>query len=371
MKPFIHFDQLTKKFGAHTAVDRLSGRWEAGSSVGIVGANGAGKSTLLRLLSGISAPTSGTLKISGRLASLLEVGTGFHPELTGRENIFLYGQILGLRRAEIRAQLDAIADFSGVSAQLDLPLKHFSSGQKIRLGFSVAAQLRSDIILLDEVLGVGDAAFQQQSFERMQSLLSEEGRMVVVVSHHLGTIRRMCTQALWIDAGRERHSGAVADVLEAYKNAYASSENTGTLPNNPWVASVRWLGTLVAGQPARLEVALNNISPLQRPNLRLTLFNQHGEFLAPLSPVTSGLGSDWWPERAQIALEFDRLPLMRGTYHLGLRLTENDLELVHLPIALPFAVEEGLYFPKGDTFAPRFNGLWLDPHWTVASSDPA
>lgn len=371
MKPFIHFDQLTKKFGAHTAVDRLSGRWEAGSSVGIVGANGAGKSTLLRLLSGISSPTSGTLKISGRLASLLEVGTGFHPELTGRENIFLYGQILGLRRAEIRAQLDAIADFSGVSAQLDLPLKHFSSGQKIRLGFSVAAQLRSDIILLDEVLGVGDAAFQQQSFERMQSLLSEEGRMAVVVSHHLGTIRRMCTQALWIDAGRERHSGPVADVLEAYKNAHASSENTGTLPNNSWVASVRWSGTLVAGQPARLEVALNNNSPLQRPNLRLTLFNQHGEFLAPLSPVTSGLGSDWWPERAQIALEFDRLPLMRGSYHLGLRLTENDLELVHLPIALPFAVEEGLYFPNGDTFAPRFNGLWLDPQWTVASSDPA
>jgi hypothetical protein len=187
----------------------------------------------------------------------------------------------------------------------------------------------------------------------------------------LGTIRRMCTQALWLEAGRERLSGPVADVLEAYKNAYAAPEETETFNTNPWIASVRWSNSLVAGQPARLEVALNNNSPLQRPNLRLTLFNQHGEFLAPLSPVTSGLESILWPKRARIVLEFDRLPLMRGTYHLGLRLTENDLELAHLPVALPFAVEEGLYFPKGDTFAPRLNGLWLDPRWTVAESNPA
>jgi lipopolysaccharide transport system ATP-binding protein len=365
MTPHIAFHELTKKFGSHTALDGVSGHWMAGHAVGVVGANGAGKSTLLRLISGISSPTSGRLNVQGRLASLLEVGTGFHPELTGRENIYLYGQILGLRRSEIRRQLDAVVDFAGVGSQLDLPLKHYSSGQKIRLGFSVAAQLRADILLLDEVLGVGDAAFQQQSFERMQSLLADEGRLVVVVSHHLGTIRRMCGSVLWLDQGRAKQFGPTSEVLDAYQGQDPTAAHAPFAPSG-WVERLGWDRPLVAGQPAVLEIRLKNESPLERPNLRLSLFNQNGEFVAPFSPVTSGLwAGQSWPANAQIRMSFDRLPLMRGRYHLGLRLTDNDVELERVDVALPFEVNEGLYFPNGDTFAPKHNGVWLTPTWEL------
>lgn len=370
MRTRIEFERLTKRFGAFTALNAIDGVWEGGQSIGVVGANGAGKSTLLRLISGISAPTSGRIHVQGRLASLLEVGTGFHPELTGRENIFLYGQILGLKRAEIRAQFDAIVDFSGVAEQIDLPLKHYSSGQKIRLGFSVAAQLQSDVLVLDEVLGIGDAAFQQQSFERMQSLMREEGRLVVVVSHHLGTVRRLCTHGYWLEAGKVKQSGDIQSVLEAYQGRTASTSDDTAFASDPWIRSVRWMTPPVAGQPAELQVGLRNPTTLQRPNLRLTLFNQNGEFLAPLSPVTSGTPfTEMWPAEAIISLRFDRLPLMRGSYHLGIRLTQNDLLLSHHPVGLAFQVDEGLFFPGGDTFAPRFNGVWLNPDWSVAASD--
>jgi lipopolysaccharide transport system ATP-binding protein len=367
MTPHIAFDQLTKKFGSYTALDAVSGHWTAGQAIGVVGANGAGKSTLLRLLSGISAPTSGRMDVQGRLASLLEVGTGFHPELTGRENIYLYGQILGLRRSEIRRQLDAVVDFAGVGSQLDLPLKHYSSGQKIRLGFSVAAQLQADILLLDEVLGVGDAAFQQQSFERMQSLLADEGRLVVVVSHHLGTIRRMCGSVLWLDHGRTKQFGPTSEVLDAYQGLDSATAPAPFVPSS-WVAHLGWDRPLVAGQPAVLNVHIKNEQPLARPNLRLSLFNQNGEFLAPFSPVTSGLwAGQSWPAHAKIQMSFDRLPLMRGRYHLGLRLTDNDVELERTDVALPFEVNEGLYFPHGDTFAPKHNGVWLAPTWELGA----
>lgn len=365
MTPRIEFDQLTKKFGAFTALDGVSGRWSAGQAIGVVGANGAGKSTLLRLLSGISTPSSGSLHVQGRLASLLEVGTGFHPELTGRENIYLYGQILGLRRSEIRRQLDAVVDFAGVGSQLDLPLKHYSSGQKIRLGFSVAAQLQADILLLDEVLGVGDAAFQQQSFERMQSLLADDGRLVVVVSHHLGTVRRMCGSVMWLDQGRVRQFGPTSDVLGAYQGLDPAAPPSLFEPSL-WVAHLGWSGPLVAGQPAELQIRLANEEPLARPNLRLSLFNQNGEFLAPFSPMTSGVWAGRpWPANAFLRMSFDRLPLMRGRYHLGLRITENDVELDRRDVALPFEVNEGLFFPQGDTFAPKHNGVWLSPFWEL------
>lgn len=186
-----------------------------GEVVGIVGKNGSGKSTLLKLLARVTAPTEGTATLRGRVGSLLEVGTGFHADLTARENIYLNGALLGMTRAEMNAQLDAIIAFSEVGRFLDTPVKRFSTGMYIRLGFAVAAHIRSDILLVDEVLAVGDAAFQRKCLDKM-SALSDEGRTVLFVSHNMGTVRTLCPRVVWLDEGRVRQDGPARDVVTAY-----------------------------------------------------------------------------------------------------------------------------------------------------------
>jgi lipopolysaccharide transport system ATP-binding protein len=186
-----------------------------GETLGLVGANGAGKSTLLKLLARVTAPTTGELRYRGRLASLLEIGTGFHRELTGRENIFLNGSILGMSRREIRRRLDAIVAFAGVEKHLDTPVKRYSSGMYVRLAFAVAAHLESDILLVDEVLAVGDAAFQQACLGRMREAASD-GRAVVFVSHNASSVRQLCRTGLLLDGGRVAAAGPIDDVLAAY-----------------------------------------------------------------------------------------------------------------------------------------------------------
>jgi lipopolysaccharide transport system ATP-binding protein len=219
------WNSLTRPFSAHAGRGRKAERiWalrdvsfnvHEGDVVGIVGRNGAGKTTLLRLLSRITEPTSGRAHIYGRVGSLLEVGTGFHPELTGRENIFLSGAILGMRKAEIRRKLDEIVDFSGVERFIDTPVKRYSSGMYVRLAFSVAAHLQPEILLIDEVLAVGDAAFQKKSLGKM-SEVAHEGRTVLFVSHGMGAVRSLCTSAIWLENGRVAASGSAADVVSAY-----------------------------------------------------------------------------------------------------------------------------------------------------------
>ena len=192
---------------------RRSGRSEIltfdvdeGEVLGVIGLNGAGKSTLLKILSRITEPTSGSSRTRGRVGALLEVGTGFHPELTGRENIFLNGVILGMRRAEIRARFDEIVAFAGVEQFLDTPLKRYSSGMYLRLAFAVAAHVDPDIVIVDEVLAVGDVQFRQRCLGRMSDF-GREGRTVVFVSHDLGSVNQICERSLWLDGGRLRMDG--------------------------------------------------------------------------------------------------------------------------------------------------------------------
>ncbi|HET7046020.1 MAG TPA: ABC transporter ATP-binding protein [Gaiellaceae bacterium] len=186
-----------------------------GETVGVVGANGAGKSTLLRILSRITQPTAGVSRTRGRVGSLLEVGTGFHQELSGRENIFLNGAILGMKRREIRSRFDEIVAFSGVERFLDTPLKRYSSGMYLRLAFAVAAHVDPDILVVDEVLAVGDAAFREKCLGRMTEL-GREGRTVLFVSHDLGAVARICPRVLWLERGRLRDDGRSAEVIEHY-----------------------------------------------------------------------------------------------------------------------------------------------------------
>jgi lipopolysaccharide transport system ATP-binding protein len=194
-----------------------------GEVLGVIGPNGAGKSTLLKILSRITEPTAGRAVLSGRVGSLLEVGTGFHNELTGRENVYLSGAILGMRKAEIDARFDAIVDFSGLNRFLDTPVKRYSSGMRVRLGFAVAAHLEPEVLLVDEVLAVGDAAFQQKCMGKMESL-EQGGRTILFVSHNMPSIKHLCSTALWLDNGQTVMAGEAGAVVDAYLAADVPSE---------------------------------------------------------------------------------------------------------------------------------------------------
>jgi ABC-2 type transport system ATP-binding protein/lipopolysaccharide transport system ATP-binding protein len=200
-----------------------------GEVVGIIGHNGAGKSTLLRILARITEPTSGASRTRGRVGALLDVGTGFHPELSGRENVFLSGAILGLRRSEIRRRFDDIVSFAGIEKFLDTPIKRYSSGMYLRLAFSVAAHLEPDVVVVDEILAVGDAEFQRRSLGRM-SEFANEGRTVLFVSHDLGAVSRICGRVIWMDQGTIRHDGPVARGIEAYLGAHGGQASYVELP---------------------------------------------------------------------------------------------------------------------------------------------
>ena len=187
-----------------------------GDVLGIIGKNGAGKSTLLKLLSQVTAPTLGSIKIDGKIASLLEVGTGFHPELTGRENIFLNGAILGMKRSEIRSKLDEIIDFSGVEKYIDTPVKRYSSGMFVRLAFAVAAHLDPEIMIVDEVLAVGDAEFHKKAMQKMKAVSQGQGRAVLFVSHNLSSIKFLCNRAILLNQGKVHFEGEVDDTIDKY-----------------------------------------------------------------------------------------------------------------------------------------------------------
>lgn len=206
-----------------TALDDVSLRIAHGEIVGIIGSNGAGKSTLLKILSRITHPTSGSIRVDGRVASLLEVGTGFHEELTGRENLYLNGSILGMKRSQVDRKLTDIVAFAGVERFIDTPIKHYSSGMRLRLGFAVAAHLDPDILIVDEVLAVGDATFQRKCINAMEGLRGG-GRTVLFVSHNMAAVENLCTRVVWIDGGRVRQDGPAHEVIRSYMGAHATGD---------------------------------------------------------------------------------------------------------------------------------------------------
>lgn len=220
------------------ALDDVSFQVKQGEVLGIIGRNGAGKSTLLKILSRVTTPTSGQVKIKGRIASLLEVGTGFHPELTGRENVFLNGAILGMTKAEIRKKFDEIVAFSEIEEFIDTPVKRYSSGMYVRLAFAVAAHLEPEILICDEVLAVGDAQFQKKCLGKMQDVSQRQGRTVLFVSHNMGAVAQLTTRCLLLALGKNEFSGSPEIAIEKYSNVGSikslTSFNVGTIPRKVW-----------------------------------------------------------------------------------------------------------------------------------------
>jgi len=206
---------------------------QEGDVLGIIGKNGAGKSTLLKILSRVTTPTTGTIKARGRIASLLEVGTGFHPEMTGRDNIYMNGAILGMTKQEITRKLDEIVDFSGVERYLDTPTKRYSSGMTVRLGFAIAAHLDPEILVVDEVLAVGDAEFQKKAIGKMQDVSKGEGRTVLFVSHNMASVRRLCNNGVLMKDGFIVQTGGIEEITDAYLSEFATNNQVRSVDFEP------------------------------------------------------------------------------------------------------------------------------------------
>jgi len=300
-----------------------------GESIGIIGRNGAGKSTLLKILSKITPPTEGKVTIRGRIASLLEVGTGFHPELTGRENIFFNGSLLGMKRQEIESKFDEIVDFSGVEKFLDTSLKHYSSGMQLRLAFSVAAFLEPEILVIDEVLAVGDAEFQKKCLGKMEDV-TKSGRTILFVSHNLIAIKTLCTSGVLLDQGKTVISGPISSVISAYMSEHQAYDGRQEVVDYKLNDAVRlkefWVSSrdVEVFSELQFRIRLHSESPNPLSGLALLFFNAYQERVAIIDLRNTDLFkiSKIKPE-IEVSLKIDSMPLIEGDYNVGLYVESN------------------------------------------------
>ena len=330
---------------------------ERGETVGIIGRNGAGKSTLLKILSRITAPSAGEVRIRGRLVALIELGSGFHPELTGRENVFLNGAILGMRRREVAAKLDRIVEFAGVREFIDVPVKWYSSGMYVRLGFAIAAHLEQDILLVDEVLAVGDAAFQARCFSRIAEL-KRDGATVLIISHDLAAIERLCGRALLLEAGRAHRLGHAREVVAAYQRLIEGrppdEPGEGTTPDAE-IAAIEVLDDAdrpthrgATGAPLRVRVSYAAARALRSPRFELNFYAFDSGTLE--CQCAGRLEEEAPPGEARVEFDIPALGLQPGVYTLGATVTEGEAPR---PSAWHFG-RATLYVAGGARAAGRF-----------------
>jgi lipopolysaccharide transport system ATP-binding protein len=299
-----------------------------GEVLGVIGRNGAGKSTLLKILSRITEPTEGNAELRGRVGSLLEVGTGFHPELTGRENIFMSGAVLGMRRSDIARRFDEIVAFAGVEQFLDTPVKRYSSGMQVRLGFAVAAHLEPEILFVDEVLAVGDASFQRKSIGRLQDV-ARGGRTVLFVSHDLGVIDNLTTFCIYLEAGRIKQFGPTRSIVRAYlddsatRDAQASQEvsyyRRSEVPDAPArIVAIhcpsREAASIELGEPITIQVTIDVLRPIESIEITLILRDERSRSVAVLYSGDSNFRLTSDPGARTVQVEVRDLPLSPGLY---------------------------------------------------------
>jgi ABC-type polysaccharide/polyol phosphate transport system ATPase subunit len=360
------------------ALTDVSASIEPGEAVGLVGRNGSGKSTLLRLVSGIIKPTSGRVEASGRVASLLELGAGFHPDFTGRENVYLNGSIHGLSRARVREAMDEIVSFAELEQFIDLPVRTYSSGMYMRLGFSVAAHIESDILLLDEVFAVGDEQFQRKCFGKVAEF-KNRGGTIVFVSHDAQAVERLCDRALLLRHGELAFDGPTQDAIAAYRQLLAADSNPEELE-----AGLREWGTgearivraelldatgdqrsqFAAGEPMTVRAVVAAQAGVAPPTIVLELRDESGLVLASAARATSDLGWDGVAGERELRFHVDRLPLADGRFHLRVSLLDRETgtPLHALDDALRLFV-----FPTGETAG----AVLLEGEWTMEETGTA
>jgi lipopolysaccharide transport system ATP-binding protein len=363
---------------------------ERGNAVGIVGHNGAGKTTLLKILSRITAPTTGEARITGHVGSLLEVGTGFHPELSGRDNVYLNGAILGMRRREIKAKFDEIVAFAEVERFIDTPVKRYSSGMYVRLAFAVAAHLEPDILIVDEVLAVGDASFQRKCLGKMGEV-SHEGRTVLFVSHNMAAVRSLTSRAIWLDHGRIAADGPTSDVISSYLSSTIDEEVSSVvdLRENP---SRRTVGKFTAqrvrftsvslldaddrpvlafgeGTPLRVDMRFDIRTPVRFLELYVRVKTTEGQRL--FTSFAGQIESAVEPGRYRAVCEIPENPLRPGRYVIELVARAADPEDI-VPTAAVFTVEAGHLEEENLRYVTRADGLIrVRSSWSGVEPDDA
>ncbi len=347
---------------------------EQGDVVGIIGKNGAGKSTLLKLLSRVTGPTTGTIKARGRIGSLLEVGTGFHPEMTGRENIYMNGAILGMSKHEIAKKLDEIVDFSGCERYIDTPVKRYSSGMTVRLGFAVAAHLDPEILVVDEVLAVGDAEFQKKAIGKMQDVSRGQGRTVLFVSHNMTSIRNLCYNGVLLENGGVRFIGKIEDVINEYLinrdfthfNNLMDRFDKGQIPES-YIKNVCFrssqgneINSAMAGEPLDIEVCFHN-GRKKDANINIGIYDSVGEkrlhlsteYVCPdalLREKTDGI----------VVFHFDKCPLPGGTYILNFTFWVQGERMDWIQNMITLDVSDGDFYHCGKLPSGKENHVLLD-----------
>src|ERR1700736_1454935 len=295
-----------------------------GDVLGIIGRNGAGKSTLLKILSRVTSPTKGEVRVKGRIASLLEVGTGFHPELTGRENIFLNGEILGMTKPEIRSKFDEIVAFAGIETYIDTPVKRYSSGMYVRLAFAVAAHLEPEILIVDEVLAVGDAEFQKKCIGKMESISHQHGRIVLFVSHNMAAIQALCRHIIYLDDGRVRGIGSVDDQINLFLEDIRSKSRefetrTVSLGTNLELQHFAVSPTCVrSGEPIDFEIELYSSTSASVTDLVLLIYSAYGTRVSAMDLRNHGQPYQIRAESRVVRGRIQSLPLVEGDYQIGL-----------------------------------------------------
>jgi len=358
-----------------------------GEVIGVIGGNGAGKSTLLKILCRITEPTEGVATLRGRVGSLLEVGTGFHPELTGRENVYLNGAILGMQRAEIERRFDEIVDFSGVSRFLDTPVKRYSSGMYVRLAFAVAAHLEPEILLVDEVLAVGDAEFQERCLGKMEQAATEEGRTILFVSHNMAAIESLCTRAVYMAGGRVGFDGPVHQAITEYLDG-SGDHGHGSLRQRvnahhpagvPLVEQVEVVGEGSAsadavriGTNVSIRLRCRGLQHVDRPvvgvRIRSTFHGVVTSASTRMSPMTV---PDVESEALDVVLALDDLTLAPGRYWIDFTVKDGRTgdKVDAMEAAAGFSIVASDLYGSGYELAPADGILYVRHRWHVEPAD--
>ena len=333
----------------------------AGQIIGIIGRNGAGKSTLLKIISKITTPTEGVVKLRGKVASLLEVGTGFRSDLTGRENIYLNGTIMGMGISEVKSKFDAIVDFAGVERYIDTPVKRYSSGMLVRLGFAVAAQLEPDILIVDEVLAVGDAEFQKKAIGKLGQMSRDRARTILFVSHNMGAIKSLCDRTIVLDKGQLLFDGETDQAIGRYLSNISKFSNVelasrvdrrgnGLLRFTEFVLTDEEdqpTGIVCTGMHIRLHFNFEVKDPLKKTKLFAELRSSSGYTLFLCSNYFSNEFYDIAPGKWKITFDMPKLPLPSGRYVIDLKATTGKLVLDQLESAVCLDVESGDFYGSG------------------------
>lgn len=352
---------------------------EQGEVLGIIGKNGAGKSTLLKILSKVTGPTTGRVMAKGRIGALLEVGTGFHPELTGRENIFLNGAILGMKKHEINAKLDEIIDFSGCARYIDTPTKRYSSGMKVRLAFAVAAFLEPEILIVDEVLAVGDAEFQKKAIGKMQDVSKGEGRTVLFVSHNMAAVESLCSSVIVLENGCIHSKGRTKEMIQSYLagSSDLSTNHTSVRRSFSIDTILKYFkviispmhrddGLIVIGDTLSLEFSLEfeKIQTVKIIELSCHFRDRNDLILATLNPKISGQTLKTKGSEFNFKAEINDLNINTGIYSIDIFLKVNSNVVLNEKDVLRVEFKEGGFYTSGNL--PKSNPiLLLKPKWIV------